>query len=136
MLAGLSTLSVPVDVPSVDAGFFHRTLARWLDLPEGRAPGSRASTAPLWSYAFWKAELRQHEPATPSARAVWRATVYTSAHAAPHEYAYWVELDARKRIRRCGWLSDAPNLLAEFDAFPTPTFTAQDYARVFDDVDG
>ena len=92
----------------IDAGFFHRTLARWLGLPEGRAPGQEQAPI-VWDYAFWKAELVAS--GDDGERSIFEALVHRSADAAPEHYRYWVVLDARGRISHCGWLGPVPRLL-------------------------
>jgi hypothetical protein len=132
-LAGaLAGIRPPPDEP-IEAGFFHRTLARWLGLPEGRSPvslarGARGKDAPvLWSYGFWKAELHPAETqvaADGRRREVWQAHVYrtsTAGESAADVFSYWLELDDKRRIRRSGWLSTPPDLLADASAPSTPT---------------
>ena len=63
----------------VDAGFFHRTLARWLGLPEGE---TQVKNPVRWDYGFWKATF---EPLTkayveviktklPNAKVIWASS--------------------------------------------------------------
>lgn len=112
------------EVANIDAGFFHRTLMRWMGLaPQDDSPAGRA---PLWDYRFWKAELlaegsEEGHAAILSADAqplqvrTWSAIVYRGASRAPERYRYWVAFDALGRVRGSGWLSPPPDLLVEAD---------------------
>jgi hypothetical protein len=123
MLAGIVP-PPPTDVGAeVSAGFFHRTLARWLGLPEGRSPGRRAE-APLWDYDFWKAELVDETADARAPRRTYTARVYRTADEEPESYRYWVKLDARGRIKGSGWLTAAPDLLAALPAGGSGAFRA------------
>lgn len=124
----LAGIAPPVD--EVEAGFFHRTLARWLGLPEGQgeAPGPV-----LWSYDFWKAEIVPLGAA--HGRHRFAAQVYRGAELRPERYEYWLELDAKRRIRRSGWESQAPDLTADADTFaPPPPPAGADLASLFHDA--
>src|SRR5688572_11644567 len=44
LAAALAGIAPPRDDDAVDAGFFHRTLARWLGLPEGSPPTRKRSS--------------------------------------------------------------------------------------------
>lgn len=118
----------------VEAGFFHRTLARWLGLPEGRVPG-RAAPDVSWSYSFWKAELTQTS-AEEAGKQRWEAHVFRGPTSTAERYAYWIELDERARIRRSGWLTAAPDLLREDTAFgadsPPGPFDSGTLRRIFE----
>ena len=115
---GLEDALVGIAPPAdeIDAGFFHRTLARWLGLPEGRDAGT---TPVLWSYDFWKAEIVPLESA--GARRRYAAQVYRGLDAHMERYEYWLELDDQRRIRRSGWASGAPDLTSDLGA---PAMTA------------
>lgn len=127
LAAALRALGVePVRV-DVDAGFFHRTLARWLGLPEGRVPGAfdvdaRIDAAIAWDYGLWKAELaRDDDDARGEAlaggltRERWSATLYRIADAAPERVAWSVDKDARGAIVASAWRTAAPRLVDEDD---------------------
>ncbi|MBI1947370.1 MAG: hypothetical protein HYS27_16875 [Deltaproteobacteria bacterium] len=120
----LAGIAPPED--ELDAGFFHRTLARWLGLPEGKgAP----ATPVLWSYDFWKAEIVPLGTVSPRGapvgsgrgRARFAAQVYRGADATVERYEYWLELDDARRITRSGWETRAPDLASESGAFTPPT---------------
>ncbi|MCC7111786.1 MAG: hypothetical protein IT382_21000 [Deltaproteobacteria bacterium] len=124
----LAGIAPPED--ELEAGFFHRTLARWLGLPEGRG-GAEAPV--LWSYDFWKAEIVELGAA--QGRVRYAAHVYRGASARAERYEYWLELDGTRRIRRSGWLSQAPDLMREGDAFlPPPPPDAAELAALFHDA--
>lgn len=114
----LAGIAPPED--ELDAGFFHRTLARWLGLPEGKgAP----ATPVLWSYDFWKAEivpLGSPPHGTGRGRARFAAQVYRGAEATVERYEYWLELDDARRITRSGWETRAPDLASESGSFTPP----------------
>ena len=117
----------------VEAGFFHRTLARWLGLPEGRMPGSRGAPDVSWSYSFWKAELVRTW--ANGGRQLWEAQVFRGPAAPAERYEYWIDLDERARIRRSGWLTSAPDLLREDVGFETQPVDQGALARLFDTSD-
>ncbi|MFZ9887063.1 MAG: hypothetical protein ACO3JL_06140, partial [Myxococcota bacterium] len=110
------------DLPPIDAGFFHRTLMRWMGLaPNDDSPAGRA---PLWDYRFWKAELlaegsEEGHAAILSADAqplqvrTWSAIVYRGARSDPERYRYWVAFDSLGRVGGSGWLSSPPDLLVD-----------------------
>lgn len=124
----LAGIAPPRD--ELEAGFFHRTLARWLGLPEGRG---QAEAPVLWSYDFWKAEIVELGAA--QGRVRYAAHVYRGASARAERYEYWLELDGARRIRRSGWLSQAPDLMREVDAFlPPPPPGAGELAALFADA--
>ncbi len=97
----------------LDAGFFHRTLARWLGLPEGK---DGAATPVLWSYDFWKAEIVPL--GTGGGRRRFAAQVYRGHDARMERYEYWLELDDERRIRRSGWAGQAPDLTSDGGVAP------------------
>jgi hypothetical protein len=117
--AALAGLAPPVD-DDVSAGFFHRTLARWLGLPEGKQPGRKRAAPPLWDYDFWKAELVRD--ADLDDKRHYTAHLFRTADGEPEVVRYWVKLDAAGRIKQSGWLSAAPVLL---DAGSTTAFKTQ-----------
>lgn len=110
------------EATEIDAGFFHRTLMRWMGLaPKDDSPAGRA---PLWDYRLWKAELlaegsEEGHAAILSADAqplqvrTWSAIVYRGASRAAERYRYWVAFDALGRVGGSGWLSPPPDLLVE-----------------------
>ncbi len=127
-------LSQPAVV--VDAGFFHRTLSRWLGIdddaandspraPRTSAPRARATPA-VWDYDFWKAALEESgelaAAASPEGRRAlgvpkdarvrrFSALVYRGERGAPERFEYWIAVDEKGRIRRSGWLTPPPDLL-------------------------
>lgn len=109
----LAGIAPPED--EIDAGFFHRTLARWLGLPEGKG---QPATPVLWSYDFWKAEIVPL--GTLRGRARFAAQVYRGGSVAVERYQYWLELDDAHRITRSGWETRAPDLTREASAIPPP----------------
>lgn len=129
----LAGIEPPQERVEVSAGFFHRTLARWLGLPEGRQPGRKEAQAPLWDYDFWKAELVE-EGTDERGRRSYAARIFRVVTGGPELYRYWVKLDASGRIRSSGWMTDAPALV---DAPRAPvaaaTLSDRDLARVFDE---
>lgn len=129
----LAGIAPPLERVEISAGFFHRTLARWLGLPEGRQPGKRMATAPLWDYDFWKAELID-DGADATGRHSYTAKVFRVLDSQPEPHRYWIKFDGAGRIRRSGWFSTAPDLLdAPRAAPPSPVITAGDLARIFRD---
>lgn len=119
----------------ITAGFFHRTLARWLGLPEGRQPSRKKDAAPLWDYDFWKAELV--DDGFVNERHVYTAKVYRAdSTQTPEVYRYWVRVDSAGRIRASGWLTDAPDLVSSGSKFApgdVEKIAARDLRRVFAD---
>jgi hypothetical protein len=106
---------------TINAGFFHRTLARWLGLPDGRSPSSQAVSVE-WSYAFWKADLVRTWASSGSGtarRQIWAATVYLDESGEGVTYEYWLEFDQLAQIRKSGWISAAPDLLIDAPALPS-----------------
>jgi hypothetical protein len=137
-LRALGTAPVRVDI---DAGFFHRTLARWLGLPEGRAPGTIDELGPIvWDYGLWKAELVRDDEADEDAgdgrrRERWSAILHRVADAAPERVAWTVDKDARGAIVASAWRTAAPRLIddEEGDGVPAPLPGAV-IARLVDDA--
>jgi hypothetical protein len=119
-LRALGVEPVRVDV---GAAFFHRTIARWLGLPEGRVPGAAITAVDddvlAWDYALWKAELARDDDSTGEAvghgvrRERWSATLYRVADAAPERVAWTVDKDARGAIVASAWRTAAPRLVDE-----------------------
>lgn len=106
----------------IDAGFFHRTLRRWMGLSPDDEPA--AAHTPEWDYGFWKAELHeegelQHHAAalaggaTPTRVSTWCAVVWRGEAAEPERYRYWVATDTQGFIQGSGWLTKAPDLLGD-----------------------
>jgi len=115
----------------ISAGFFHRTLARWLDLPEGRSSGRQA--APVWDYDFWKAELIAE--GGDAQRRIFVACIHRGPKAEVERYRYWVSTDAAGRIKKSGWLTAAPRLIEDtaptaFPAAASPLLTELDAERI------
>jgi len=145
LAATLRAVGAQVDdnAPVVDAGFFHRTLARWLGLPEGRS----SARAPVqWEYGFWKATF---EPQAKGAGAVndagdsaddgrdLFAADLSRTRDGPIERVMWfVKKDARGRITEAGWLSAPPQLIdapASGATDEAPTLDDATLARLLDD---
>ncbi len=117
--AALAGIAPPDD--ELDAGFFHRTLARWLGLPEGRG---EAPLPVLWSYDFWKAEIVAL--GSERGRVRFAAAVFRGSAERAERYEYWLELDEAQRIRRSGWATRAPDLTRDLGGFtvsPAPSMT-------------
>jgi len=141
-LRALGVEPIRVDL---DAGFFHRTLARWLGLPEGRVPGASNAAvvaAVAWDYGLWKAELiRDDEDARGEdlgggvRRERWSAILFHVADAAPERVARTVDKDARGAIVASTWRTAAPRLVDD-DAHADDQRAAVDdatLARLVDD---
>ncbi len=101
----------------VDAGFFHRTLARWLGLPEGRPD---VPDAVRWDYDFWKATFESLPAADDGAgleqglddgRERFAADLFREKAGPVERVSWFVKKDARGRIVEAGWLSPAPQLV-------------------------
>ena len=127
LVGALRALGVEPVRLDVDAGFFHRTLARWLGLPEGRVPGIAAdaavAAAVAWDYGLWKAELtrddddvRGEDLGGARRRERWSATLYRIADAVPERVAWTVDKDARGAIVASAWRTAAPRLVDAGDA--------------------
>ncbi|MDP2339937.1 MAG: hypothetical protein Q8O67_03180 [Deltaproteobacteria bacterium] len=117
----------------VDAGFFHRTLARWLGLPEGRSIGVKDPVR--WDYGgFWKATL---EPiAKDGDRETWGADLHRDRDGPVERVSWFVVKDTRGRILQAGWLSAAPRLVAaaaDDDLIAAPVLDAATVARLVDE---
>lgn len=108
----------------VDAGFFHRTLSRWMGLIGDDS--AAAARAPTWDYRFWKAELVEEgvladhaaalsASASPSRVTTWSAVVWRGESAGPERYRYWVAFDDLGFVVGSGWLSAPPDLLGDAD---------------------
>jgi hypothetical protein len=90
---------------TLDPAFFHRTLARWLGLPEGR---TRVADPVQWSYRYWRAELRRDEENDVGVRKAYAASLSRTYDAAPEQVAWWIQTNDAGAIIAAGWLSDAP----------------------------
>jgi hypothetical protein len=144
-LRALGAEPVRVDV---SAGFFHRTLARWLGLPEGRVPGRRVGTADVdaavaWDYGLWKAELVRDDVDGVGEdiggglrRERWSATLYRVADAAPERVAWTVDKDGRGAIVASAWRTAAPRLIDDAGAIDVlgPAVDAALLTRLADDT--
>lgn len=106
----------------VEAGFFHRTLRRWMGLAPDDEPA--AALTPEWDYGFWKAELLEEGERTEHAAALtggsrptrvstWCAVIWRGEATEPERYRYWVALDEHGFIQGSGWLTKAPDLLGD-----------------------
>ncbi len=137
--AALASLEPPAEDVEVSAGFFHRTLARWLGLPAGKQPARKTAAPPLWDYDFWKAELNEDavdvEPGP--GRREFTARIFRAPEGAPEVVRYWVRLDAAGRIRASGWLTAAPVLVDDGPkAFaPAPALEAGALEALYRDTD-
>ena len=99
--------SEPADDAVVDALFFHRTLARWLGLPEGRVDGV---TAPVsWEYRFWKADLIL-ERRDDNGREHWAAELAVAIDGPVERVSWWIIKDRRGRIQEATWSSAPPKV--------------------------
>ncbi len=125
--------------PVVDAMFFHRTLARWLGLPEGKVDSVGAPVQ--WNYRYWKAELRR-EPDRDGAAGVigaaaWCAELFSTADGPVEVVRWWVKKDDRGRISEAGWHGTPPRVLEQSPApslVPTPP-DPETLARLFAEDD-
>ncbi len=108
----------------VDAGFFHRTLSRWMGIAPEDDP--TVARAPVWDYGFWKAELKcegelaAHAAAlvggdSPARVTTWCAVVWHGERAAAESYRYWVACDELGFVKGSGWLTKPPRLLDDGD---------------------
>jgi hypothetical protein len=127
--------AVDVPAPVVDALFFHRTLARWLGLPEGKVDG--VSQPVQWDYRYWKAELRREPEHDSDSALAWCAELFATVDDPVEVVRWWVVKDDRGRITDAGWHSEPPQVRG-----PAPTRTlpptpdAETLARLFSDDDG
>lgn len=114
----------------VDAGFFHRTLARWLGLPEGQSP---VSNPVRWEYGFWKATF-EPQP-NDGDKEVFAADLFRTRDGPVERVSWFVKKDARGRILEAGWLSEAPKLVDEAPVVEedAPTLDDDTLARLLDD---
>ncbi len=127
LAAALRAIGAEPVADDVDAGFFHRTLARWLGLPEGKAVG--VSDPVRWDYScFWKATL---EPlAKDGDQETWAADLHRDREGPVERVSWSVVKDTRGRILRASWLTAAPRLV---DA-AAPAARVDDVAPVLDDA--
>jgi hypothetical protein len=103
VLRGIGAADIEAAPDVVDAGFFHRTLSRWMGLSRERAG------APLqWRFNFLKAELRQERPDGTSPRATYVASLtYLDKESETVRYAIVTEDNGR--IIAGTWLSAPPS---------------------------
>lgn len=130
-LRAVGAVGVPVDV--VDAGFFHRTLARWLGLPEGKTVGVKDPVC--WDYScFWKATF---EPlAQDDEKETWGAELHRDRDGPVERVSWFVVKDTRGRIVRAGWLTGAPRLVDQpVVDVAAPVLDAATVARLMDDTE-
>lgn len=138
-LAGIEAPATEGETEAVEisAGFFHRTLARWLGLPEGKQPARKKDAAPLWDYDFWKAELVD-DGFGDDDKHRYSARIYRAATRPPELYRYWVRIDGSGRIRASGWMTSPPNLMHSASAFMSAeaiSIDERDARRLFADED-
>ena len=120
----------------VDAGFFHRTLARWLGLPEG---DTSVRDPVRWDYGYWKATFEPLGKHDDDGRERFAAELFRSKDGAPERVSWFVKKDARGRIVEAGWLGDAPRLVEDGDVGgadstdDVPALDATTVARLLDD---
>ncbi|HEY4221599.1 MAG TPA: hypothetical protein VGO62_09655 [Myxococcota bacterium] len=122
----------------VSAGFFHRTLARFLGRPDLLLGTRRKSEPVLWSYALWKAELADDRDASDDNKRAFTARLYRHEREPPELVRYWVKLDGAGRIRASGWIGTAPTLFDEDDASafaPAPPLDAAAVDAVLRDLE-
>jgi hypothetical protein len=113
----------PVARPPLEALFFHRTLARWLGLPEGTVDG--VSDPVQWDYSWWRADLVREADRDFNGRLVFSAHLAAASDAPVETVRWWVLKDGRGRIVDADWLTAPPRLLDD----ETPPL------RHLDDVD-
>jgi hypothetical protein len=123
----------PAPRPAVEALFFHRTLARWLGLPEGVVDGVAEPVE--WDYGWWRADLTRHPEDDADGRMVFAAHLASASHSPEETVRWWVKKDARGRIIEADWLTAPPRLLD--DEPPTDAGPLDDGAlvRLFADDD-
>jgi len=95
----------PLDI---EAEFFHSTLSQWMGQQHVR------NQAPLWDYAFWKAEL-ESEGRTDD-REIFSAQVYRGPSQEPEIYRYALQYEGKK-VSSSEWLSECPDLLKSDEIF-------------------
>ena len=127
----------------IDAGFFHRTIGRFIGIWEDSAPESEGVE---WDYQFWKAELAEtphenapdHVPAGQSIRS-YEVSVFRGENKPPKRYAYWIATTSQGKIIDSAWLSEPPNLLGQKDGHFSPEaskkLSANDLSAMFQDAD-
>lgn len=121
--------SEPATRPALEALFFHRTLARWLGLPEGVIDG--VSDPVQWDYGWWRADLVREAEHDVDGRLVYCAHLAPASDAAIETVRWWVKKDGRGRIVEADWLTAPPRLLDEDDDGDDAPVNA----RHLDDVD-
>ncbi len=127
--------AVEAAAPVVDALFFHRTLARWLGLPEGKVDG--VSQPVQWDYRYWKAELRREPEHDRNNAHAWCAELFATADDPVEVVRWWIVKDESGRITDAGWHSDPPQVRGPAPVrTPPPAPDAATLARLFSDDDG
>jgi hypothetical protein len=113
----------PTTVSALDAGFFHRTLARWAGLE------SSESVAGLtWSYPIWRADLELTTTADDGLRAEYQAVLYRTSPAGATDDTEVVRYallrdrpwqgDEPSRILAATWLSAPPSFVGDIEPSP------------------
>jgi len=129
----------PAPAPSLSPVFFHRTLARWLGLPEGRgAHGTDAGTT--WDFRVWRADFGRDPARDDGERLAYVAALREDADADIDLVArWWVTKDAHGRIVDAGWEGEPPRLRAvlgiDGDDGATSSISEADVARLIADDD-
>jgi hypothetical protein len=118
---------------TLDPAFFHRTLARWLGLPEGR---SRVADPVSWSYRYWRAELRRDDAHDDGERRAYAASLSLTHHDQPEEVSWWIHTNADGAIVDAGWRSAPPQLDVDdgADVVSAPVIDDEVARRLFDDA--
>lgn len=114
--------------PSIDAAFFHRTLARWLGLPEGKVDGVLSPVQ--WDYRYWRAELSREPARDVHGRQAFAAALSAQEDAPAEQVRWWVLKDARGRIVDAGWDSTPPRLVDNTDLGAPGCGPVTDQARL------
>jgi hypothetical protein len=140
MLMVIGSGATTNDAVSVDAGFFHRTLGRFIGFWNDSAP---QAIGVQWNYDFWKAELREKPAAAapePQSEAetvcAYEVSVFRGEQKPPVLYNYWIATDSDGKITRSAWLSAPPDFLGEGSGstgFGSEPPTERELQAIFDD---
>jgi hypothetical protein len=122
--------AAPSPPPVLEALFFHRTLARWLGLPEGVVDG--VVDPVQWEYGWWRADLI-HEGDDTDGRAIFCAHLAKSGEATVETVRWWVKKDSRGRIVAADWLTAPPRLLDDDAPLPSGALDDIELRRLFSD---
>jgi len=125
--------SEPAPPPPVEALFFHRTLARWLGLPEGVVDGVVDPVE--WDYGWWRADLLRSPDDDADGRMVFCAHLASASDGPVETVRWWVKKDARGRIIEADWLTAPPRLLDDEPAATVGPLDDVALGRLFADDD-